>query len=156
MDDIYAIRRRNYHRLLDSPPLSVMRMKKDKALALNMSPSMFSQVKHDEYRIGDDLARDIERALNLTPGSLDWRDRSQSVRTDPAIMAEAIYVLQQLGAIQGTPQLASDPTSLSIAYDLISELDRSEGESNVLDITKRLAAKLRGRNEDHTQDKEAG
>lgn len=144
MDDIYATRRRNFEAQLRLPPLANLPRKKDWAVTLNLSASMLSQVLRPDYRIGDDLARDIERQLNLKPNSLDMSGTSQSVRTNRQRMRDAMKLLADLAELQGVPALATDPDAVSIAYDFLVEEDSPLTENNVLDLTKRLAAKIRG------------
>ena len=69
---------------------------------------------------------------------------SQFQRTDRHKMSDAIRLLQELAELQGVPDLVFDPVAISIAYDFLVEFDTPITESNVLDITKRLAAAIRG------------
>lgn len=96
MDDIYEIRRRNMRALMDRPPLSGYRWKREKAAHLDMSQSMLSQVMSDGYRIGDDKAREIERILGLPE---NWMDNahgtSQDVILDPAMIQETLVSLEK-------------------------------------------------------------
>lgn len=155
MDDIYAIRRRNFEALLKLPPFSTLPRKKDWALTLNLSASMLSQVLNSDYRIGDDLARDIERRLSLAPNSLDLSSVSQSARTNRQKMRDAMTILAELAELQGVPALATDPDAVSIAYDFVVEFDTPLTENNVLDMTKRLAAKIRGETDNEERAKTA-
>lgn len=70
MDDIYGIRRKNLLALCERPPLSSM-LKKDQAIQLDLSASLFSQVKNPDYKIGDDIARRVEERMNLEFGWMD-------------------------------------------------------------------------------------
>lgn len=76
MDDIYATRRKNLLRLLDSPPLSKLNRELDRAVALDVSPSMYSQLKSPAYKIGDPIARKIEDQVGLEYG---WMDQTSAV-----------------------------------------------------------------------------
>lgn len=75
MDDIYEIRRKNLQRLLDSPALARLNRELDRADALDVSASMFSQIKNAGYKIGDPMARKIEEKQGLEYG---WMDNPQS------------------------------------------------------------------------------
>jgi hypothetical protein len=88
-------------------------------------------------------ARVVERAFDKPAGWLDHPsdEASQPTRTDPERMADAMRLLEHLGELQGVPELVRDPVALCIAYDFLEYMDEAEG--NVLDMTKRLAAKLR-------------
>lgn len=156
MNDIYSIRRRNFEAQLRQPPLSAMPRKKDWAIALNLSASMLSQVLNPEYRIGNDLARDIERQLNLRPGTMDMSGPSQSARMDRPRLRDAITVLTELGELQGVPELQHDQQAIAIAYDFLMEFDTPMEQSSVLDFTKRLAAKLREERGDGGRESKAG
>lgn len=101
-------------------------------------------------------AREIEAACLKPSGWLDHEHgpsvnatgesgtSSQPVRTDRAKMSDAIRLLRELAELQGVPELVADPIAISIAYDFLVEFDTPLTESNVLDITKRLAARIRG------------
>lgn len=69
---------------------------------------------------------------------------SQSLRTDRQKMRDAMRLLAELAELQGVPALAHDPDAVSIAYDFLVEFDTPLTENKVLDMTKRLAAKIRG------------
>lgn len=104
----------------------------------------------------DSTAREIEHACLKPLGWLDNEtDRSQtaspqpglpsqSARTSRSKMADAIELLRHLADLRGVPGLVSDPEAISIAYDFLMEFDTPIDGSNVLDITKQLAAALRG------------
>jgi hypothetical protein len=110
--------------------------------------------------MSDETARHIEARCLKPSGWLDHSSDengvkfglesgsgSQPVRTDPARMADAIYFLEVLAELQGVPGLVRDPVALCIAYDFLEECDQPTEPGNVLDITKRLAAKIRGNND---------
>lgn len=104
----------------------------------------------------DTTAREIEAACMKPLGWLDHEqgtEFSQSdqrqpashfARTDREKMRDAIDLLRILAEIQGVPELAFDPVSISVAYDFLVEFDTPLTESNVLDMAKKLAAKIRG------------
>lgn len=111
-------------------------------------------LKYKDMR--DSTAREIEAACLKPSGWLDHEANaaltepvqsepgSHSVRTDRRKMADAIRLLRELAELQGVPELVSNPDAISLAYDFLVEFDTPLTESNVLDMTKRLAAKLRG------------
>jgi hypothetical protein len=142
MDDVYANRRRNFLALLNASPLGSLPRKKDQAIALDVSASMFSQLLNPSYRIGDAMARNIEEKLSMEPGSLDRGTLSQPTRTDPERMADAMRLLDYLGELQDAPGLSRDPVALCIAYDFLESMG-TPAEGNVIDITKRLAKRLK-------------
>lgn len=88
MDDIYEIRRKNVARVLAMPAIARLKRKQDQAKALDLSASMFSQLIHPEYKVGDDMARKIEAQADLEPG---WMDNpSQPVGMDIPKLSEAL------------------------------------------------------------------
>jgi hypothetical protein len=100
----------------------------------------------------DVTAREIEEACLKPLGWLDHENDdftppervSHSKRTDRQKMSDAIVILRELAELQGIPELVSDPIALSVAYDFVVEFDTPLTESNVLDMTKKLAARIRG------------
>lgn len=107
--------------------------------------------------IADHTAREIEVACGKPRGWLDRehagssqlvhqdsRMESQSQRTDPDKMRDAMTLLRHLADLRDVPELVHDPVALAIALDFVVEFDTPLTNDNVLDITKRLAAKLRG------------
>lgn len=93
--------------------------------------------------IGTASARLLETATGKPAG---WMDHAQEARapgprTDPARMRDAIYFLDYLGELQGVPGLSRDPLAICIAYDFLEAFDKPA--ENVLDVTKKLAAKLK-------------
>lgn len=81
MDDIYDIRRANFALLLASSPLATLPKEVDRAARLNIGPSMWSQLKSPNYKIGDSIARQIEVQLGLEYGWLDNRPDSYGSTT---------------------------------------------------------------------------
>lgn len=105
----------------------------------------------------DETARLIEQLCNKPPGWLDHEQgedtvndstnvvaSSRSVRMDAATIRDAIYVLGLVGEIIGAPRLTGDPNIIKLAYDYILEKNTPVDQSNVLEMTKQLAAKIRG------------
>jgi hypothetical protein len=104
--------------------------------------------------IGHKLARDIERALGHPRGTMDVPPADSG--TDPVRLKDAMTLLTYLGDLQGVPGLQYDPHSLAIAYDFLAAIDAPTDKTNVLDITSRLAEKLRGRALEHGSPKRRG
>lgn len=71
MGDIYSIRRRNLDRILSMRRVARLKLEKDRAAFFKLSPSMWSQVKHPDYKIGDDMAAKLAAAIGQPPGWLD-------------------------------------------------------------------------------------
>lgn len=103
------------------------------------------------------VAREIELACGKPPYWMDYDNTespltagvnspitSQPRRTDRVKMRDAMTLLSHLADLQGAPELVHDPDAIAIAYDFLVEFDTPLGESNVLDITKRIAEKIRG------------
>lgn len=145
MNDIYAIRRRNLTAALQSPQVSRLSREQDKALLLGISASMFSQAKHPEYKMGDDLARKVEAALGLESG---WMDNdherfttSQSTGLNPEILSKTLEVLEQEFRKYGHPFSAKDEAEIvALTYDYLSE-----SLGNVVEMKGFLKGLIRGR-----------
>lgn len=117
--------------------------------------------------MADDTAREIETARRKPVGWMDRKhgDSSLSVHADSRIesqpqrlddvkMAHALTLLRHLADLQDVPELVHDPVAIARAYEVIVEFDIPLTNDNVLDITKRLAARLRG-NGDATGERDA-
>lgn len=109
MEDIYSIRRRNFDRILAMPKVIRLRLEKDRAAFFGVSPSMWSQLKHPDYRIGDELAVKLAEAIGQPAGWMDSdphhpgrevnvklgeqqpRYPSQNEEVTPAILARAEF-----------------------------------------------------------------
>ena len=76
MGDIYSIRRRNFERILAMPRVAKLKREKHRAALFGVSPSMWSQLKHPDYRIGDELAAKLAGAIGQPPG---WMDSEAAV-----------------------------------------------------------------------------
>lgn len=118
-------------------------------------------------RIGAPSARTIR---GLVPGfPVDWVndnegmgplaarqvanvDRSQSERPDFVHLASSVTVLRNYLEIAGEPEdWVEDPILLEIAYEVVSEFGKPVTSSNVIDLTKVLAKRLRNRGETDEQ-----
>lgn len=71
MADIYSIRRRNFARLLTMPKVAKLRLERDRAAFFGLTPSMWSQLKSPEYRIGDEIAAKLAECAGLPQGWMD-------------------------------------------------------------------------------------
>lgn len=69
--DIYAIRRQRLAEAHALPALARLKKKQDRARVLDLSPSMYSQLMNPAYRIGDEMARNIEAQLGLRTHWMD-------------------------------------------------------------------------------------
>lgn len=119
MGDIYSIRRRNLGRILALPRVAKLRREKDRAAFFGVSASMWSQIKHADYRIGDELAAKLAEAAGFAPGWMDseapvnqtdrqvnvkeqaddYRQSSQNEKLDEVILATAeLWVRVEEGA----------------------------------------------------------
>ena len=107
--------------------------------------------------ISDESARELERAFskptgwmdrehqNASPsGHIEARMQSQSQRLDLDKMRDAMELARLLAELRDEPEMANDPMYVAYAYEVLVEIDTPLGTSNVLDLTKRLAAKLKG------------
>jgi hypothetical protein len=117
----------------------------------------FSAWSTGRKAISDESARDIERAFGKPAGWMDREHASPSrpvyveprieshpQRLDPTKMRDAMTLLRHLAELRDVPELVSDPVALAIAFDVVVEFDTPLTNENVLDLTKRLAAKLKG------------
>ena len=78
---------------------------------------------------------------------------SQSERPDFTKMSAAVTVLREYLEILGEPaHWVADPVMLEIAYLVVDEFGAPVEASNVIDLTKRLAGKLRGEGVDERKD----
>lgn len=156
MKPVAQIRRENLRRLIDEEfngngAALAERIGRDRR---NGTKQVSAWLHHKAMR--DETARQIEAACMKPSGWLDTPNEgdmeisrqpvnlSQQGRTDRQKMSDAVRLLQELAELQGIPGLVVNPTAISIAYDFLMEFDTPILESNVLDITKRLAAILRG------------
>ena len=82
MTDIYEIRRQNLNYVLSLPRLARMKHEKNRAAFFGLSPSMWSQVRHPDYKIGDEMAARITDALKRPRGWLDSEQGKHEARSD--------------------------------------------------------------------------
>jgi hypothetical protein len=129
----------------------------DLARHADKDPRQVSAWATGTKKISDATARELEAACGKPVGWMDSESdsrspslhaenptQSQLPRTDRSKMRDAMALLKHLGDLTGVPSLATDPDAIAIAFDFLVEFDTPLDESNVLDLTKRLAAKLRG------------
>jgi hypothetical protein len=150
MDDIYGIRRKRLQELLDSPRLAKLNRELDRADALDVSPSMFSQLKSPTYKIGDPLARKIEEKLGLDYGWMDqsagWTVPSQVGRIDADKLAESIAALRQVSEDLGWPyDPVTHPVETALAYEVRCSMPAAPVMADVIDFGQRVAEILRRR-----------
>lgn len=110
--------------------------------AKNMKSSTAREIEKDcgkpAYWLDHDAAEQSQNLHRESPIT------SHPQRTDRLKMRDAMEVLKHLAELHGAPELVNDPDAIAIAYDFLVEFDTPLADSNVLDITKRIAEKLRG------------
>jgi len=103
-------------------------------------------------------ARELELKCLKPSGWLDYEQSNDTVTTQGQMLAssqpvgidhdrmrDAAMLLGFLNELQAGPAaLPSDPDAISTAYDFLTMFDGPVTESNILDLSKRLAAKLKG------------
>ena len=148
MKDIYGIRRANLNALIGRPPLAGAESQRDLMALLGISSaSMFSQVKHPDYNIGDKVARVIEVARGLAMNWLDNdHERSHTERPDPAILSAALTLLRLCYMnLEIVNDHEEDGTHLATAYSyLLARKQRGASAEAVIDFSKVLRAAIRG------------
>lgn len=156
MNDVFSTRRANFQALLEQPPLSRLRLKRDKAHALDMSASMFSHLLRPDYRIGHDLARSIEDKVGKPSGWLDHTSRdvrvnesfplyqSHTVGLDEGTLDDALEVLALLNAMRVGDPVPVNARTVMLVYDYLAQDGQEVTPTNVIDITTAIAARIRG------------
>ncbi|AWH29874.1 hypothetical protein C1931_13665 [Stenotrophomonas sp. YAU14A_MKIMI4_1] len=123
------------------------------AIHLDMAPSYLNQLLSGK-KLGDDVARKIERAAGLSHGWLDQLRSedasvdvgSQDLRIDPEIIASAIRLVRLTFANLGIDDFSNeeDGTPLAYAYEyLYSRGEATVTPDNLIDFSKALAQRLR-------------
>jgi len=125
------------------------------AIHLDMAPSYLNQLLSGK-KLGDDVARKIERAAGLSHGWLDQPRSedsaanaaagSQDLRIDPEIIASAIRLVRLTFANLGIDDFSNeeDGTPLAYAYEyLYSRGEATVTPDNLIDFSKALAQRLR-------------
>ncbi|HDS1654966.1 TPA: hypothetical protein QEL76_002926 [Stenotrophomonas maltophilia] len=126
------------------------------AIHLDMAPSYLNQLLSGK-KMGDDVARKIERAAGLSHGWLDQPRSddgagaepaagSQDLRIDPEIIASAIRLVRLTFANLGIDDFSNeeDGTPLAYAYEyLYHRGEATVTPDNLIDFSKALAQRLR-------------
>lgn len=102
--------------------------------------------------IGRKLARDLEAAMGIAPGSLDRPadGASHSVGLDVPTLQSAIRLLQLVAQIRRTPVVPDiDATALAVAYETIQLESASLDDSNVVDFMRAFAERLEQREKEN-------
>ena len=126
------------------------------AIHLDMAPSYLNQLLNGK-KMGDDVARKIERAAGLSHGWLDQPRSdddagagaaagSQDLRIDPEIIASAIRLVRLTFANLGIDDFSNeeDGTPLAYAYEYLYQRgEATVTPDNLIDFSKALAQRLR-------------
>lgn len=116
MDDIFEIRRKNLQAVLKMKVITKLNRELDRAEKLGMSKSMWSQVRTPTYRMGEEMARGIERVLGLDENWMDNvhgdRAPSQAVGRDLVKMAHAVAGLITAFRDRGEPFIPENEAEL--------------------------------------------
>lgn len=125
------------------------------AIQLDMAPSYLNQLLNGK-KMGDDVARKIERAAGLSHGWLDQPRSddadtgaaagSQDLRIDPEIIASAIRLVRLTFANLGIDDFSNeeDGTPLAYAYEYLYQRgEATVTPDNLIDFSKALAQRLR-------------
>jgi hypothetical protein len=157
--DIFAIRRANFLDLAAGLMKKDGALKKDAAAKLDMGASYFSQLLNGK-KIGEDVARKVEISLGLPFGYMDKvhepkhqvREEtaiyaSQDLRVDPEIISGSLKLIRLTFANLGLEfDNEEDGVPLAFAYEyLLSRQERTVTPENLVDFSKKLAEKLRGK-----------
>lgn len=129
------------------------------AIHLDMAPSYLNQLLGGK-KLGDEVARKIERAASLPHGWLDQprspeaddsdhSESSQDLRIDPDIIASAIRLVRLTFANLGIDEFSNedDGTPLAYAYEYLYQRgEATVTPDNLIDFSKALAQRLREKN----------
>lgn len=135
------------------------RTKKAAAIALNLSASYLSQLLGGK-KMGDDVARKIERARGLVHGAMDqplWtRDasavadargsyHSHLLRIDPETIASALKLIRlSFQNLDLEIDQEENGTPLAFAYQyLLERQERQVTAENIIDFSARLRSRLK-------------
>lgn len=160
MLDIYGIRKANLLALSQGLKQQQPGLREqDVALALDLSPSHFSQIKGDKP-IGDDVARKVEAARKLPFGwmdharefteqhvreaRLDWP--SHTLRIDPETIAAALKLVR-LSFLQRDQEIDQEVNGEPLAYAYEFLLMRNENTvtaENVVEFSRALNRRKSG------------
>lgn len=159
--DVTSTRHRNFRALVDRLS-AALGTQKAVAIHLDMAPSYLNQLLGGK-KMGDDVARKVERQGQLTHGWMDVSHdsdpveaspASQPLRIDPDIIASAIRLLRLTFANLDIYDFDSeqDGTPLAYAYEyLLRRGEVSVTPDNLIDFSKALAERLKERNGDEEE-----
>lgn len=160
MLDIYAIRKANLLALSEGMKQHSPKLREqDVALALDLSPSFYSQLKGDKA-MGDDVARKIEAARNLPPA---WMDnvhdgsdnrvgesvshyRSHPLRIDAETISAALKLVR-LAFRQRDQEIDQEINGEPLAYAyefLIARNETTATAENVIEFSRALNRRQQG------------
>lgn len=159
--DVTAIRHRNLIGLVDAR-LAKGETKRAVAIAFDLSPSFLSQL-YGGKKMGDDVARKLEKAAKLRHGWLDvlhgdterirepyptYLPPSQPVRNQAEILAAALKLARLASENLGLPfepESEEDANIALLAMDYLAARQESAVTvDNVVDFTKRLRQANKG------------
>ena len=155
--DVTSTRQHNLRTLVDQLA-AALGTQKAVAIRLDMSPSYLNQLLGGK-KMGDDVARKIERLSSLAHGWMDVaheggaesssNQSSQPLRIDPEIIASALRLLRltfsNLDIYDFDNEL--DGTPLAYAYEyLYRRGEVTVTPDNLIDFSKALADRLREKN----------
>lgn len=152
--DIFAIRLQNFRALVEAmqaPQGSRGKRKSQRAvaLALDMSPSYLSQLVKGK-KMGEDVARKVEKLRSLNHGALDRLPASgsatgvvsvsQKTGLDPRIIASSIKFLRQTFAANGKEfDPERDADLIAELYAVLADPEGAVDPTNLIDFGRRLA-----------------
>lgn len=156
--DVTTTRQRNLRTLVEGLS-SNLGTQKAVAIHLDMAPSYLNQLLGGK-KMGDDVARKVERQAGLTHGWMDVaheapvvpsteNSASHSLRIDPEIIASALRLLRLTFANLDIDDFDNeqDGTPLAYAYEyLLKRGELTVTPDNLIDFSKALADRLRGKN----------
>lgn len=155
--DVTSTRQHNLRTLVDQLA-AALGTQKAVAIRLDMSPSYLNQLLGGK-KMGDDVARKIERLGSLSHGWMDvahdgrtesaTNQASQPLRIDPEIIASALRLLRLTFSNLDIDDFDNelDGTPLAYAYEyLYRRGEVTVTPDNLIDFSKALADRLRERN----------
>lgn len=156
--DVTSTRQRNLRTLVEGLSANLV-TQKAVAIRLDMAPSYLNQLLGGK-KMGDDVARKVERQANLPHGWMDVahdspdaesvaNGASHSLRIDPEIIASALRLLRLTFANLDIDDFDNeqDGTPLAYAYEyLLKRGEQLVTPDNLIDFSKALAERLREKN----------
>lgn len=156
--DVTSTRQRNLRTLVEGLSANLV-TQKAVAIRLDMAPSYLNQLLGGK-KMGDDVARKVERQADLPYGWMDVahdspdaesvaNSASHSLRIDPEIIASALRLLRLTFANLDIDDFDNeqDGTPLAYAYEyLLKRGEQMVTPDNLIDFSKALAERLREKN----------